>query len=360
MRETSIKATMGSRFKVKMELLRLIIFMGTKSQETKWTVPWWSKWTIKTNNLRTLEATWTRARCFRITQVQPWRWVWRRTVEIFRRRWILCLGMMEVLLDRISQVILIWATAALNIWNQTFICRFRVRLSKHQIICSRRCKELCMIRIRALSSSRIILRSILRIRFRVSRRVPLCCHMHQELKPLLKLLGLHKRRPNKRTKNDTCQCSNKTAWSTCQCPAKTKRDQLRNMSTVTYKTILTQWRWCKIMWVYYNNLLQSAQKEIDNKLQSISNHMFHTRPLTKLLSKQSNRSAWTTHNITIVSSKQLIIRWRTVLGCSRIQISLRHQVIIECKITQYRLEVQWRIVCSPTQIKTDKLRTQVL
>ena len=216
-----------------------------------------------------------------------------------------------------------------------------------------------MIKIKALLSSRIIQLWTWRIRFKVIRRVRLCYHMHQELNLIRKLLGLHKRRPNKRTKNATCRCSNKTAWSTCQCPAKTKRDQLRNMSIVTYKIILTRWKWCRIMWVYFNNHLQSALKEIDNKHQLISNPMFHTRPLTKHLSKQSNRSAWITHNITIVSNKQPIIPWRIVLVYNRIQISSL-QVQIECKITQYRLEVQWRIVCLPTQIKIDKLRTQVL
>lgn len=61
-----------------------------------------------------------------------------------------------------------------------------------------------------------------------NKRVQLCYLMHRELNHIQKLLGLPKRRPNKKTKSDTCQCSNKTEWLTCLCQAKIKKDQRKN------------------------------------------------------------------------------------------------------------------------------------
>lgn len=201
--------------------------------------------------------------------------------------------MMAVPLDKISKlIILIWVTVVLNIWSLIFTCHFKVRPNRHQIICSRRCKEPCMIKIKALLNNKIIPLWILRIQAIVNKRALLCYLMHQELNHIQKLLGLLKRRPNKRTKSVTCQCSNKIEWLKCLCLVKIKRDQLKNMLIVTtslWIITLTQLKWCKIMWVYFSNLHQLVQKEIDKTQQLISNHTFHTRPLIKLLSKQSSQ-----------------------------------------------------------------------
>ena len=200
---------------------------------------------------------------------------------------------MEVPLDKISKlIILIWVTVVLNIWSLIFTCHFKVRPNRHQIICSRRYKGPCMTKIKELLNNKIIPLWMLRIQPIANKRAPLCYLMRQELNHIQKLLGLLKRRPNKRTKNVTCQCSNKTEWLKCLCQAKIKRDQLKNMwivTTLPWITILTRLKWCKIMWVYFSNHHQLAPKAIDNKPQLISNHTFHTRPLIKLHSKQSNR-----------------------------------------------------------------------
>ena len=159
---------------------------------------------------------------------------------------------MEVALYQISKAITTWVIAVLNIWSLIFICHFKVRPNRHQIICSKRCKAPCMIKIKELSNNKIIQLWTLKTLVLANKRVQLCYLMHRELNPILKLLGLLKRRPNKRIKSDTCQCSNKTEWLTCQCQAKIKRDQLKNMwivivTTSPWTIIPTPLKWCKIM-----------------------------------------------------------------------------------------------------------------
>ena len=176
-----------------------------------------------------------------------------------------------------------------------------------------------MIKIRELSNNKIIPLWILRILL-ISKRVLSCYLMLQVLNLTPKLLGLLKRKHNKKTKNDTCRCSSKiTDWSICLCPAKTKKDQLKNTSTATmlqWTTTPTRLKWCRIMLVCYSNLLQLVQRVIEYNKQMISKLTFHIRPLIKLLSKQFNLLVWTTRSIIIVNNKLQTKQWRTVANLS--------------------------------------------
>lgn len=237
-------------------------------QGTKWIAQWWFRWiTIKQNNSKTKEETWTKVPCYQTTQDPTWLWTWLKTVVTFKLRWISCQETMEVGSYLIHKIIT-WVTVALNIWSRICTCRFRVQPNKRLIIFNRKCKGRCMIKIKVRLSNRIIQLWQWKILLTVIKRVLLCCHMHQELNLNPKLLGLLKLRSNKRIKNVTCQCSNnKTEWLTCLCPVKIKKDRLKNMSTVItlqWITIQTRLKWCKTTLVYFNNHLRSAPKVIDN------------------------------------------------------------------------------------------------
>ena len=219
-----------------------------KLQGIKWIALWWFRWIIiKQNNLKISVVTWIKVLFFQTTLDQTWPWTWLKTVVTFRQKWTSCLEPMEV--DFKNSKVKIWDTAALNIWNQICTCHFKVRPNKRQIIYSRRCKEQCMIKIKGLLNNKIIQHWILRILSTANKRVLSCCHMHQVLNHNLNLLGLLKRRSNKRIKRGTCQCNNnKIEWLICQCQVKTKKDQLKNTSTVAtslWKTTPTPLKWCR-------------------------------------------------------------------------------------------------------------------
>lgn len=231
-----------------MVLSTLIIFMEMKLQGIKWIARWWYRWiTIKQNSLKTNVATWIKVPFFQTTLDPTWPWTWHKTVVTFRQKWTSYLEPMEV--DFRNNKAKIWVTAALSIWNQICTCHFKVRLNKRQITYSRRCKEQCMIKIKGRLNNKIIQLWILRILWIANKRVRLCCHMHQELNHNLNLLGLLKRRSNKRIKSGTCQCNNnKIEWLICQCQVKTKKDQLKNTSTVAtllWTTTPTLLKWCR-------------------------------------------------------------------------------------------------------------------
>ena len=219
-----------------------------KLQGIKWIARWWFRWIIiKQNSSKISVATWIKVLFFQITPDQTWPWTWLKTVATFRQKWTSCLEPMGV--DFKNSKVKIWGTAVLNIWNQTCTCHFKVRPNKRQITYSRRCKEQCMIKIKGRLNNKIIQHWILRILSTANKRVLSCCHMHQVLNHNLNLLGLLKRRSNKRIKSGTCQCNNnKIEWLICQCQVKTKKDQLKNTSTVAtslWTTTLTPLKWCR-------------------------------------------------------------------------------------------------------------------